>query len=71
MEGWRNRHRAKGGFAFQSDIFRVIQGKGMRLLEHVTCMAETRNVQRILVEKFDRERQLKTCRSRWKVNILK
>jgi len=52
-----------------SPNIRVIKSRSMRLVGHVACMGQIRNVYKILIRKSERKKPLGRPRHRWEDNI--
>jgi hypothetical protein len=52
-----------------SDIITMIKSRRMRLVVHVACMGDIRNIYRILVRKLKGKRLLGRTRHKWEDDI--
>jgi hypothetical protein len=67
---WRKLHNDELYNLYSSpNIVRVIKSRGMRWVEHVTCMGEGRGVHRVLVGRPECKKSLGRSRHRWEDNI--
>jgi hypothetical protein len=68
--GWRRLHNeGLHNLYASSNVIRVIKSSKIKCAGHVTCRNEVRNEYNILVQKYERKRQLGRPRHRWGDNI--